>query len=100
MKEAGNHEDCLAHIDRLFHSALYSSAGIELDSIGRIRLDDWELSEPIQAEVNRRWPLVETTNVADLADLDGIRTDFLKIFGFGIDGVDYETDVDPTAKRG
>ena len=100
MKEAGNHEDCLAHIDRLFHSALYSSTGIELDSTGRIRMDDWELSEPIQAEVNRRWPLVETTNVADLADLDGIRTDFLKIFGFGIDGVDYEADVNPTAKRG
>jgi enoyl-[acyl-carrier protein] reductase/trans-2-enoyl-CoA reductase (NAD+) len=62
-------------------------------------MDDWELSEPIQAEVNRRWPLVETTNVNNLADLDGIRTDFLEIFGFGIDGVDYEADVDPTAKR-
>ena len=100
MKEAGNHEDCLAHIDRFFHSALYSSARTEFDEVGRIRMDDWELSDPIQAEVNRRWPLVETANVANLADLDGIRADFLEIFGFGVDGVDYEADVDPTAARG
>ena len=63
-------------------------------------MDDWELSGPIQAEVNRRWPLVETANVADLADLNGIRADFLEIFGFGVNGVDYEADVDPTAARG
>ena len=62
-------------------------------------MDDRELSDAVQAEVNRRWPIVSTANVAELADLDGIRDDFLRIFGFGVDGVDYEADVDPAAGR-
>ncbi len=100
MKSAGNHEDCLAHIDRLFRTALYSDARPRFDDAGRIRMDDLELSEAVQAEVNRRWPVVSTDNVAELADLDGIRDDFLRIFGFGVDGVDYDADVDPAAGRG
>ncbi len=100
MKTAGNHEDCLAHIDRLFRTALYSDAPPPFDDAGRIRMDDRELSESVQAEVNRRWPIVSTDNVAELADLDGIRGDFLRIFGFGIDGVDYDADVDPGVGRG
>ena len=100
MKNAGNHEDCLAHIDRLFRTALYAPDAPTLDDVGRIRMDGWELSEAVQTEVGRRWPIVSTDNVADLADLDGIRGDFLKIFGFGIDGVDYEADVDPALGRG
>ncbi len=99
MKNAGNHEDCLNHIDRLFRTALYSDTPPPFDDTGRIRMDDWELSEPVQAEVNRRWPIVSTDNAAELADLDGIRDDFLKIFGFGIDGVDYDADVDPAGGR-
>ena len=100
MKSAGNHEDCLAHIDRLFRTALYAGAPPPFDEAGRIRMDDRELSEPVQAEVNRRWPVVSTDNVAELADLDGIRNDFLRIFGFGVDGVDYDADVDPALGRG
>ena len=69
MKSAGNHEDCLAHIDRLFRTALYADAPPPFDEAGRIRMDDWELSEAVQAEVNRRWPVVSTDNVAELADL-------------------------------
>jgi len=99
MKDAGNHEDCLAHIDRLFRTALYSETPPPFDDAGRIRVDNWELSEPVQAEVSRRWPVVTTDNVAELGDLHGIRQDFLKIFGFGIDGVDYEANVDPNSGR-
>ena len=99
MKEAGNHEDCLAHINRLFQTALYSPTSTGLDDQGRIRMDDWELSQPVQDEVVRRWQLVETANVATLADLEGIRKDFLELFGFGIDGVDYEVEVNPVIDR-
>lgn len=95
MKNAGNHEDCLSHVDRLFRTALYADDPPPFDDAGRIRMDDRELSAPVQAEINRRWPVVSTDNVAELADLDGIRDDFLRIFGFGIDGVDYGADVDP-----
>lgn len=100
MKDAGNHEDCLAHIDRLFRTGLYPDHPAGLDEVGRLRMDDFELSEPIQAEVLRRWPLVTTDNLGDLGDLEGVRNDFLRIFGFGVDGVDYEADVDPLFGRG
>jgi len=100
MKEAGNHEDCLAHINRLFQTAIYSPTSIDLDDQDRIRMDDWELSQPVQDEVVRRWELVETANVATVADLEGIRKDFLELFGFGIDGVDYEVEVNPVMERG
>ena len=98
MKAQGNHEDCIAHIYRLFAERL-ATGELNLDEEGRIRLDEVELSEPVQAEVRRRWPLVTTENLDELADLPGFRADFLRIFGFGIDGVDYEADQDPTLGR-
>ncbi len=67
----------------------------ELDEAGRLRLDDWELSEPVQAEVSRRWAKIATETLPDLADLAGFRADFLKIFGFGLAGVDYAAESDP-----
>ena len=100
MKKAGTHEDCLDQIGRLFHTALYSDEPPKLDDVGRIRMDDREMEDAIQAEATRRWPIVSTDTVAGLADLDGIRADFLRIFGFGVDGVDYDADVDPTCGRG
>ena len=100
MKDAGNHEDCLAHIDRLFRTGLYPDHPAGLDEVGRLRMDDYELSEPVQAEVRRLWPIVSTDNLGDLGDLDGVRNEFLGIFGFGVDGVDYEADVDPLLGRG
>lgn len=99
MKEAGNHENCIEHIDRLFRTALYASVPPQLDEKGRVRMDDQELSTAVQSEINHRWPVVSTENLPDLADLGGIRDDFLKIFGFGIEGVDYDFDVDPTLGR-
>ena len=66
---------------------------------GRIRIDDWELADDIQTEIRRRWGLVTSENVAQLTDLEGFRADFLKIFGFGFDGVDYGADQDPTLGR-
>lgn len=103
MKEQGVHEDCIAHVHRLFATQLAQGRerpeAMNLDEEGRIRLDDVELSTPVQDEVRRRWPLVTTDNLSELADLPGFREDFLKIFGFGIDGVDYEADQDPTLGR-
>ena len=95
MKEQGSHEECIEHIDRLFASQLQAEADMQLDGAGRIRVDDLELADQVQAEVKKRWPLVDTTNLTELGDLAGFREDFLKIFGFGIDGVDYDADVDP-----
>ncbi len=99
MKEQGIHEDIISHIHRMFATQLKGGVEMRLDDDGRIRMDDVELSGPVQEEVQRRWPLVTTENLDELGDLEGFREDFLKIFGFGFDGVDYEADVDPTLGR-
>ncbi|MCI3134540.1 enoyl-ACP reductase FabV [Phenylobacterium aquaticum] len=93
MKEMGLHEGCIEQIDRLFRTALPGPP--RLDEAGRLRLDDWELSEPVQAEVKRRWARISTETLPELADLAGFRADFLKIFGFGLSGVDYTAEQDP-----
>jgi len=95
MKERDIHEDCIRHIYRLYATQLASGASQRLDDAGRIRVDDVELSEPIQGEVKRRWGIVATENLPELGDLPGFKEDFLKIFGFGLPGVDYEEDLDP-----
>jgi enoyl-[acyl-carrier protein] reductase / trans-2-enoyl-CoA reductase (NAD+) len=95
MKGAGLHEGCIEQIDRLFRTQLYQDGSMRLDDANRIRLDDLELREDVQAEVKRRWARVNSENLHELADLEGFRTDFLKIFGFGYTGVDYDEDLDP-----
>ena len=93
MKQLGLHEGCIEQIDRLFRTRL--GKGVEVDEAQRIRVDDWELSPEVQAEVSRRWPLLSTETLGELADLPEYRSQFLRLFGFGIDGVDYSQDVDP-----
>jgi len=93
MQQAGLHEGCIEQIDRLFRTRL--GPGAPVDEAGRLRLDDWELSAQVQAEVMRRWPLVSTETLGELADLPEYRRQFLRLFGFGVEGVDYARDVDP-----
>lgn len=95
MKDRGEHEDCMAHIYRMFASQLYSAGDMRLDDAGRLRMDDLELADDVQEEVRRRWAIAETETMDELGDLPGYNSDFLKIFGFGHDGVDYDADVDP-----
>jgi enoyl-[acyl-carrier protein] reductase/trans-2-enoyl-CoA reductase (NAD+) len=93
MKQLGLDEGCIEQIDRLFRTRL--GPDVEVDEARRIRLDDWELSPEVQAEVLRRWPLLSTETLGELADLPEYRRQFLRLFGFGVDGVDYAQDVDP-----
>lgn len=95
MKDRNIHEVPIEHIDRLFREGLYGPESLVEDEAGRLRHDVWELADDVQADVKARWPEVTTENVLELADLEGFRSDFLRIFGFGIDGVDYEADVSP-----
>lgn len=96
MQEQGNHENCMAHVQRLFERQLFAADEVlNLDDQGRIRMDDWELSDAVQDEVKRRWPLVTTESLNELSDFEGFQHDFLRIFGFGVPGVDYDAEVDP-----
>jgi enoyl-[acyl-carrier protein] reductase/trans-2-enoyl-CoA reductase (NAD+) len=92
MAEMGLNEGTIEQIDRLFRAKL---ADPVIDEAHRLRVDDWELSPTVQAEMVRRWPLLSTETLSELADLKTYRAEFLKLFGFGLGGVDYSADVDP-----
>jgi enoyl-[acyl-carrier protein] reductase/trans-2-enoyl-CoA reductase (NAD+) len=95
MKEAGLHEGCIEQIQRLFAKHLANGASPQLDSEGRIRIDDWEMRPEIQEAVEKIWPAVTTENLSSLTDIAGYRAEFLHLFGFGFEGVDYETETNP-----
>lgn len=94
MKTKGIYEDCIAQIYRLFSTRLYTGGPIPVDEQGLIRVDDLELRADVQFEVNKRWEKLTNENLAQLADLDGYHEEFLRLFGFGLAGVDYCADVD------
>jgi enoyl-[acyl-carrier protein] reductase/trans-2-enoyl-CoA reductase (NAD+) len=96
MKAHGLHEGCIEQIQRLFADRL-ASAEPAADDAGRIRIDDWEMRPEIQAEVAAIWPQATTDNLESLTDIAGYRTEFLKLFGFGLPGVDYEAETSPVA---
>lgn len=95
MKEAGNHEGCIEQIQRLFGDHLAAPGGPTLDEKGRIRLDDWEMRDDIQAQVAALWERVDTANLREISDFDGYQREFLRLFGFGLAGVDYGAETDP-----
>ena len=94
MKQLGIHEGCIEQINRMFRSQLYRDGGAELDAAARIRMDDWELRDDVQDTVKQLWPQVTDDNLFELTDYQGYKDEFLKLFGFGIAGIDYDADVD------
>ena len=94
MKAEGIHEGCIEQIERLFSARLYTSNGeVPVDEKGRIRIDDWELREDVQAKVAALWEQSTTETLPSLGDLAGYKNDFLTLFGFAQEGVDYQADV-------
>ncbi|HEY6529549.1 MAG TPA: enoyl-ACP reductase FabV [Cellvibrionaceae bacterium] len=94
MKAEGSHEGCIEQLYRLFTEGLYTTSP-RLDAQNRLRMDDKELTAHIQAEVARLWPQVTEDNLFELTDYKGYNAEFLKLFGFGAAGVDYEADTNP-----
>lgn len=93
MKADGSHEGCIEQIDRLFRECLYNSQP-RRDAEGRNRVDEKEIRPEIQREVEKLWPQVTTENLNTISDFRGFRAEFLKLFGFGVSGVNYDADVD------
>ena len=89
MKAEGTHEGCIEQIQRLFSARLYTNGSIPVDEKGRIRIDDWEMNPEVQKEVAELWKGATTENLTAIGDLAGYKSDFLNLFGFGFDGVDY-----------
>ncbi len=94
MKAEGTHEDTIEQMDRLFRDRLYNGSSPQPDEAGRIRVDDWEMAPAVQKLVDDRWKEVNTENFPELGDFEGYQSSFLRLFGFGLSGVDYDADVD------
>ncbi|RUO33586.1 enoyl-[acyl-carrier-protein] reductase FabV [Aliidiomarina shirensis] len=94
MKEEGTHEGCIEQIYRLFTEGLYTDTP-RLDEDNRLRMDGLETNEATQAKIEALWDQVTQENFHQLADYEGYHSEFLRLFGFGIDGVDYDADVEP-----
>ena len=94
MKEQGTHEGCIEQVYGLYRDSICGPAPI-LDEEGRLRADRKELDPEVQARVQALWPQVTSENVYQLTDFAGYKQEFLRLFGFEVEGVDYEADVDP-----
>jgi enoyl-[acyl-carrier protein] reductase/trans-2-enoyl-CoA reductase (NAD+) len=97
MKARGLHEGCVEQIERLFAERLAPNVSPHLDPEGRIRIDDWEMRPEIQQAVATLWTEAATENLESISDIAGYRAEFLKLFGFGLPGVDYEAEANPIA---
>ncbi|MEJ2902734.1 enoyl-ACP reductase FabV [Pedobacter panaciterrae] len=94
MKENGTHEGCIEQMQRLFAERLYNKGGIATDEQGRIRVDDLEMDSDVQAKVAALWAEATEESLPKIGDLAGYKRDFLNLFGFDVDGIDYTKDTD------
>jgi enoyl-[acyl-carrier protein] reductase/trans-2-enoyl-CoA reductase (NAD+) len=94
MKAEGIHEGCIEQIQRLYQQRLYSGNAVPTDEQGRIRIDDWEMRPDVQEKIAKLWVESTTESLVELGDLAGYKQDFLNLFGFGFEGVDYLADAD------
>jgi len=95
MKAAGLHEGCIEQMHRLFATQVYNGNTPRFDEAGRVRIDDWEMRPEIQAAVAEIWPTITTENLEAETDIAGYRSEFLKLFGFGLNGVNYDAETEP-----
>lgn len=90
MKAKGLHEGCIEQIQRLYADFIYNKDELLTDKNGLIRLDDKEMRIDVQETVAELWKKVSTENLSDISDISGYRHEFSKLFGFEVDGVDYD----------
>lgn len=93
MKEKGLHEGCIEQTHRLFADMIYGNEPV-IDEFRRVRPDNWEMREDVQSEVEALWEQITDDNFTELSDYAGYKDDFFKLGGFGVEGIDYDADVD------
>jgi enoyl-[acyl-carrier protein] reductase/trans-2-enoyl-CoA reductase (NAD+) len=106
MNEKRLEEASIDQMCRLFSDFLTTNAEPKTDDAGRLRLDDREMRTDVQTEIARLWPQVTTENLRALTDFAGFQRQFRNLFGFEVEGVDYErpvetnTELPPENERG
>lgn len=95
MKENGTHEGCIEQITRLFKDNLYAENSPPRDKEGRIRMDDLEMRTDVQEKIAALWPLITSENLEAMSDIQGYRDEFHRLFGFNVEEVEYDGDVNP-----
>lgn len=97
MRKEGIHEGCIEQIQRMFSERLYNDLdpSANVDDANRLRLDDLELREDVQSACRELWPSITTENLFEKTDYQLYKDEFLKLFGFGVEGVDYDAEVEP-----
>lgn len=95
MKQEGTHEGCIEQIDGLFRLLLQDTPTV--DEANRLRMDGKETNDATQAKIKELWQQVTQENFHQLSDYAGYHQEFLHLFGFGFDGVDYDADISPLA---
>ena len=96
MKQHGTHEGCIEQIDLLFRESLYGTQP-QVDEVGRLRADYKEVEPEVQREVEQLWAQISDDNLNKISDMQGYMDEFLRLFGFGLEGVDYDAEVNPVA---
>ena len=94
MRQKGTYESVIEHIFRMFSQSIYGDKA-EIDSEDRLRMDSWELSSDVQGKCKELWPQVTTENLFEISDYADYKKQFLQLFGFEVEGVDYTKDVNP-----
>jgi enoyl-[acyl-carrier protein] reductase / trans-2-enoyl-CoA reductase (NAD+) len=94
MKEKQLEEAPIDQMRRLFSDFLATNTEPRTDDAGRLRLDDREMSTGVQAEISQFWPQVTTENLRALTDFAGFQRQFRNLFGFEVEGVDYQRPVE------
>ncbi len=97
MKADGTYEGCIEQIQGLFRENLYSGSP-RLDADGHIFQNYKELEDSVQERVQNIWDAVDTDTIDELTDYTSYHNEFLKLFGFGMNSVDYDADISPLAE--
>jgi enoyl-[acyl-carrier protein] reductase/trans-2-enoyl-CoA reductase (NAD+) len=94
MKEQHLHENCVQQMYRLMHDRLFGGSRVITDEDRLIRMDDWEMKPEVQQAVLDIWNTISQDNLEQVTDIAGYWKEFYEIFGFEIEGVDYDADVE------
>jgi len=94
MTDKNTHEDAIQQMVRLFNDRIYVDNAPIVDENDLIRMDDLEMESDIQESIQETWPKLTTENLESLTDIQIYRDEFYKLFGFGLDNVDYEEEVE------